>query len=171
MAHSNEAVCSNKTCLAMAHSSELLQLAAVRSHQLSQTHLLGSEPWTKGQKHHHSLRWDPHFPLHHWFPSPPPQTFPLIKSRYSSGYRVMEHRVASSFLRTVHIRQGLISFSFTWITVQRQPRSLPLCGLRTKWVVKEIQEALFWAKHFPPSFLSLVKRSFQSIYIHSALSN
>lgn len=96
----------------------------VRSHQLSQTRLLGSEPWTMGLKHHHSPKWDPLLLLHHLYPFPQPQTFPLIRPCYLFRYRVIEHRVASSFFLTIHIHQGVISFLFTWITV-RQPRSWP----------------------------------------------
>lgn len=124
-AYSNEAVWSIESCLAMAHSSELLQLLRCQKPSIVPDSPAGLRAMDHGAMTSSFSQMRP------TVTSSSPvsllsshQTFPLIKSYYFSGYRVMEHRVASSFFLIVHIHQGVISFSFTWVTVW-QPRYLP----------------------------------------------
>lgn len=99
-AHSNEAVCSDESCLAMAHSSELLQGAWV-SEAINCPRLTcwahSHEPWGYGKISSFS-QMRTTLTSSSLVSHPPPQTFPLIKPSYFPGYRVMEHRVASSLL-------------------------------------------------------------------------
>lgn len=113
-ANSNEAVCGTESCLAMAHSSEILQLPGCQKPSIVPGSPAGLRAMDHGAKTSSFSQMRSaltssspvSFPSSH-------QTFPLIKSCYFSGYRVMKHRVASSFFLTVHIHQGVISFSFT----------------------------------------------------------
>lgn len=99
--------------------SETLQLLDIRSHQLSQIHLLGLEPQSVRLNHHYSLKWNSYLFIIH----PPPQTLSLIELLCFSRCRIQDiekhhHRPLPSACTRV------ISFPFRWITIH-QPRSFP----------------------------------------------
>lgn len=124
-ARSNEAVCGIESCLAMAQSSELLQPPGCQKPSIVPDSPAGLRAMDHGAKTSSFSQMRPTLTSSSTVSHPSShQTFPLIKSCYFSRYKVMEHRVASSFFLTVHIHRGVISFSYTWVTVQ-QPRYLP----------------------------------------------
>ena len=131
---SNEAVSSTESCLAMAHSSELLQLPGCQKPSIVPDSPAELRAMDRGATTSSFSQMRPTLTSSSSVSLPLPQIFPLIKSRYFSWYRVTEHRVVSSFFLTVHILQGIISFPFTWVTVQ-QPRSLP--SVWPAYVVKD----------------------------------
>lgn len=169
-ANSNEAVCGTESCLAMAHSSEILQLPGCQKPSIVPGSPAGLRAMDHGAKTSSFSQMRSaltssspvSFPSSH-------QTFPLIKSCYFSGYRVMKHRVASSFFLTVHIHQGVISFSFTWGTVQQSRYfAIYVACIQTKGYRKfrKLCSELSNSHHH---FCQLVKRSFLYLHIHRAL--
>lgn len=97
-ANSNEAVCSDESCLAMAHSSKLLQVPGCQKPSIVPDSPAGLTAMDHGAKISSFSQMKTTLTSSSLVFHPPPQTFPLIKSSYFPGYRVMEHRVASSFL-------------------------------------------------------------------------
>lgn len=123
-APSNEVVSSTESCLAMAHSSELLQLPGCQKPSIVPDSPAELRAMDRRAKTSSFSQMRPTLTSSSLVSLSLPQIFPLSKSHYFSWYRVTEHRVAASFFLTVPIHQGIVSFPFTWVTVQ-QPRSLP----------------------------------------------